>query len=67
MFCISKSGKHLFSRADLFLLIQTSWLSAGLIKCLAKLGPVLDESILAGKTGLTFAILEVLAKYGSFG
>lgn len=38
-----------------------------LIKCLAKLGPVLDKSILAGKTDLTFAILEALAKYGSFG
>lgn len=51
---------------DQSLFIQTSWTSAGLIRCLAKLGSVVDESVLISKVFLTHAILEGLAGYGEF-
>lgn len=60
------SGKHLISCLDQSLFIQTSWPSAGIIRCLAKLGSVVDESILTSKAVLTRAILEGLAEYGRF-
>lgn len=68
VFCVPRSWfrKAFNFMLDQSLFIQTSWSSAGLIRCLAKLGSVVNESILTSKVFLTHAILEGLAEYGRF-
>lgn len=68
VYCVPRScsGKLCISCSDPSLLIQTSWTSAGLIRYLAELESVVDESVLTRKVILTHAILKGLAEYQRF-
>lgn len=60
------SGELCSSRLDQSLFIQTSWTPVGLIRSLAELELVVDESVLTRKVILTPVILKGLAEYQRF-